>query len=180
MKINFRGLNTAFKKLIPSTKNSATNKAEKELFCHQYWKEMTDKGIVKQTMAKSVSLHEYLNGINHHLIKSPYPKQMDEELINLTITPRQMITKSDIEFKNLKPLKNNLTVFRCIGEKPDFFSEYKLYQKRLNIKRNEIIDMKEYAYATSDLQYARCYLPNDKGIIYQIEIPKGAKVSIKE
>ena len=37
--------------------------------------------------------------------------------------------------------------------------------------------MKEYAYATPDINYAKVYLPNNKGITYEIEIPKGARVS---
>ena len=43
-------------------------------------------------------------------------------------------------------------------EKTRLFSEYKLYKKRLNIKRGETIDMKEYAYATSDIDYAKVKL----------------------
>lgn len=37
--------------------------------------------------------------------------------------------------------------------------------------------MPEYAYATSDIDYAKIYLPDNKGIIYDILIPKGARVS---
>ncbi len=37
--------------------------------------------------------------------------------------------------------------------------------------------MREYAYATSDKSYANVYLPNGKGITYEIEIPAGARVS---
>ena len=159
-----------------SKKATKVSKPEKELFCHQYWKKMADKGVVKETNNTSVSLHGYLHGINHHLIKSPYPEHMDSPFMQ-NLTPRQMITKSDIEFKTLTPLQDNLTVYRCIGEKPEFFSEYKLYKQRLNIKPNDIIDMKEYAYAASNVEYARHFLPNNRGILYQIEIPKGAKIS---
>lgn len=38
--------------------------------------------------------------------------------------------------------------------------------------------MKEYAYATSDINYANGYLTNNRGILYDIEIPKGARVSV--
>ena len=37
--------------------------------------------------------------------------------------------------------------------------------------------MKEYAYATSDMSYAKCYLTNNKGILYEIEIPEQSQVS---
>ena len=43
-------------------------------------------------------------------------------------------------------------------EKNQTFSEYKLYKKRLNIKNGETIDMKEYAYATLDNDYAKVKL----------------------
>ena len=38
--------------------------------------------------------------------------------------------------------------------------------------------MPEYAYATSDINYAKVYLPNDKGILYDIEIPSGSRISL--
>ena len=37
--------------------------------------------------------------------------------------------------------------------------------------------MREYAYATSDKGYASVYMPNNRGIRYEIEIPEGARVS---
>lgn len=74
-------------------------------------------------------------------------------------------------------MEQKLNVYRCIGEKPDCFSEYPLYLKRLGVKKGDIIDMKEYAYATSDISYAKVYMPNNRGVLYEIEVPKGAKVS---
>ena len=64
-------------------------------------------------------------------------------------------------------MEQKLNVYRCIGEKPDFFSEYPLYLKRLSIKKGDIIDMKEYAYATSDISYAKVYMPNNRGVLYE-------------
>ena len=99
--------------------------------------------------------------------------------MNTGLMPKEMISLSDMEFKRLKLIEAPITAFRCIGEKPDFFSEYKLYQKRFNIKKGDIINMREYAYATSDITYARGYLTNNKGILYEIEIPAGARISVK-
>ncbi len=153
---------------------------EKELFCHQYWRKLAEEGRVRQSpYRESVSLHSELNGINHHLIMSPYPTQMDEVFNGrFHLTPREMITRTDIEFKNLKPTSEPITTFRCIGEKPEFFSEYPLYKKRLDVKKGDIIDMKEYAYTSPEAEFSKNWLPNGKGILYEIEIPQGARVSI--
>lgn len=156
-----------------------TKNKNKDLFCHKYWAWAQNQGAVRQTNNESVSLHGYLNGINHHFINSPYPKTMDETFYQTRMTPRQMISVTDFDFKELKPTTEKLNVFRCISKKPEFFSEYPLYQKRCAIKKGDIIDMKEYAYATSDINYAKGYLPDNKGIMYEIEIPKGARVSRK-
>lgn len=174
--------------LFTSSKNSKAVKglqeaapvkklASKELFCHQYWADATKRGAIRQSNKQRVSLHENLHGINHHFIQSPYPKDMDIKMPGLGMTPREMIRVADFEFKNLKPLEQKMTVYRAIGEKPDFFSEYPLYCKKLGVKKGDIIDMKEYAYATSDISYANVYMPSGKGIMYEIEIPKGARVS---
>ena len=152
----------------------------RKLYCHEYWKDALAEGLVKRNgTSESVSLHGYLNSINHHFIHSPNPKAMDEISPFTKMTPRDMIWKTDFEFKGLKPLEKPLKAYRCVGEKPDFFSEYPLYLKRLSTKKGDIIDMKEYAYATSDINYAKRYLTNDKGIIYEIDIPEKARVSVK-
>lgn len=151
--------------------------AEKDLFCHQYWADARKERVISQSNKETVSLHGELNGINHHFIRSPYPEHMNMKFMNTGLTPREMISLTDKEFKSLKPLEQNLNVYRCVGEKPDFFSEYPLYLKRLGIKKGDIIDMKEYAYATSDISYAKVYMPDNRGILYEIEVPKGAKVS---
>lgn len=151
--------------------------ADKDLFCHQYWADARAERVIRQSNRESVSLHGELHGINHHFILSPYPEHMNMKFMNTGLTPREMISLADTEFKTLKPLEQNLNVYRCVGEKPDFFSEYPLYLKRLGVKKGDIIDMKEYAYATSDISYAKVYMPNNRGVLYEIEVPKGSKVS---
>ncbi len=164
-------------KAKPSKVATQVTKSDKIPFCHQYWEMAKKEGGLNPSNKTSVSMHWDLNGINHHFINSPHPEHMNQTFMNTGKTPRQMITLTDFEFKTLKPTEKDLKVFRCIGEKPHFFSEYKLYSKRLNIKKGDIIDMKEYAYATSDKSFANRYLANEKGITYEIDIPKGSKVS---
>lgn len=167
-------------KAATTVANGIKQSGNSSLYCQQYWKDALAEGLVKRNgKESSVSLHGYLNSINHHFINSPNPKAMDEISSFTKMTPRDMIWKTDFEFKSLKPLEEPLKAYRCIGEKPDFFSEYPLYLKRLNTKKGDIIDMKEYAYATSDINYAKGYLTNDKGIIYEINIPEKARVSVK-
>ena len=163
-----------------SVKHSGKNLKEvhpQEMFCNQIWAKALEERVVRQSTRESVSLHGYLNGINHHFIHSPKPEAMDEFFSFTKQTPRDMIAQTDIEFKCLKPTSESMRVIRCIGEKPDFFTEYPLYLKRTQVKKGEIIDMKEYAYATPDVSYARVYLTNNRGILYDIEIPPGARVS---
>lgn len=146
-------------------------------FCEQYWGNLAKSDLIRQSKKDCVSLHGHLNGINHHFISRANPENLDKEFFATKITPRQMITKTDFEFKTIAPTDQKIVVYRCIGEKPEFFSEYSLYNKSLNVQKSDTVVMKEYAYATSDLSYANVYLPNRRGILYEIEIPEGAKVS---
>ncbi len=168
--------NFCIKKLSGQVKNTKTT-ANKKLFCEEFWENAAKSGKISASNNTQVSNHGYLNSINHHFHISPYPDQMDEVSHFTKMTPREMITETDCEFKELRPLEFDLHVFRCVGEKPDFFSTYKLYQKALDVKKGETIRMNEYAYATSDIDYAKNYIPNGRGILYEIDVPKGSKVS---
>lgn len=166
-------------KIISNVSKNIPQSGTQKLYCQEYWRDALAEGLIKRNGTKeSVSLHGYLNSINHHFIHSPNPKAMDEISPFTKMTPRDMIWKTDFEFKSLKPLEEPLKAYRCIGEKPDFFSEYPLYLRRLSTKKGDIIDMREYAYATSDINYAKGYLTNDKGIIYEIDIPAKSRVSV--
>ncbi len=178
--MNISGIGKSFCKLFSTASKQGKNVKQlpaEEMFCNKVWANAASERIVRQTNKEAVSLHGHLNGINHHFINSPRPEAMDEIFCFTKLTPREMIKQTDIEFKCLAPTKEPIHATRCIGEKPDFFSEYPLYLKRTQIKKGDIIDMKEYAYATPDLDYAKVYLTNNKGIMYDIEIPAGARVS---
>ena len=54
-------------------------------------------------------------------------------MLNLC-TPCQIISKTDMEFKVLTPIEDSITVFQAVGEKPEFFSVYKMYEKALMVK----------------------------------------------
>lgn len=148
-----------------------------ELFCHKYWEMAEESGRLNSNGRKSVELSEYLHSINHHLIKSPYPKTINEIQPQVGLTPRQIITKTDFDFRRLVPIEEDMHVYRCIGEKPEFFSEYPLYQKALKVKKGDVIMMREYAYAAETEAYSKNFLANNKGILYDIEVPKGSRIS---
>ena len=155
------------------------NKQTQKLFCRQYWDSCAAENNLRPLSRDYVTLHGQLNGINHFFVSGGNPEHLSQKFMYTGLTPKEMISKTDREFKRIKPTEKILTAFRCIGEKPDFFSEYTLYKKRLDIQKGDIINMREYAYATSDISYARGYLTNDRGILYEIEIPEKARVSVK-
>lgn len=172
-------------KIVKQVLNTANTKQvtksakhfEKTMFCQEYWAEAVADRVVRNTSRTSVDTHGLLNGINHHFIHPVNPKHLDMPAINSNLTVREMIRETDWQFKSLKPTAEKMYTYRCIGEKPEFFSEYKQYKKALDVKKGDVIIMREYAYATSDKGYASVYLPNNRGIRYEIEIPEGARVS---
>lgn len=176
----FKVGSTVVRKIVGKTKKSQSLlKAipSEELFCHKYWKMAAESGKLNSNGRKSVELSEYLHSINHHLIKSPYPKMINEIQPQIGLTPRQIITKTDLDFRRLVPTEEDMHVYRCIGEKPEFFSEYPLYQKALNVKKGDVIMMREYAYAAEAEAYSKNFLANNRGILYDIEVPKGSRIS---
>lgn len=148
-----------------------------EPFCQKWWKEV-DLRYYK-CRSGNVTYHGYLNGINHHLTTGANPSGLKEKFFSTGISPKEMIEISDAEFKMLPKTTEKIRAFRCVGEKPEFFKQdYARYTKSLQVKKGDIITMPEYAYATSDINYAKVYLPNDRGIIYDIEIPAGSRISL--
>lgn len=148
-------------------------------FCKRYWQDAVAERVIRQTGRESVSQHGYLNSINHHFITGINANNMDKVNSFTDLTPRQMITQTDMEFKELAPLERELHTYRCLAQKPEFFSEYPMYKKSRAVKPGDTIMMREYAYATSDKDYAKMYLGDDGGIMYDISIGKGARVSRK-
>ena len=114
-------------------------KSEELLYCAKYWQDCAAENILKPLNRDYVSLHGQLNGINHFFITGANPQNLSQKFMNTGLMPKEMISLSDMEFKRLKPIEAPITAFRCIGEKPDFFSEYKLYQKRFNIRKGDIV-----------------------------------------
>ena len=167
-------------KAVEQTVSQVSKQAEKvtgnkPLFCHEVLANCKG-GRANQT---SVSMHGYLNGINHHLAKaSPNPKQMNTPFFATGKTPREMINDTDCEFLfKIKPTEEKMVVYRGIPKRECWDSYYKRYQGLLHLKKGDKTYIPEYAYFTSDANYARTYLGDNDGIRIVMEIPPNARVS---
>ena len=162
---------------ISHTKAATKTAAAAKPFCQQVWGQ-TNLARYRRPCG-SVTHHGFLHGINHHLTTHVSPEDLTKTFFGTGMTPKEMIILADAEFKALPKTTETIRAFRCIGEKPTFFQQdYARYIKSLEVKKGDIIRMPEYAYATSDIKYAKVYLPSRKGILYDIEIPPESRVSI--
>lgn len=164
-------------KTATQTATKTLKTSNKPLFCEEYWAWAKANGIVKNSDKTSVGMHGYLHSINHHFRLSAHPEHIDQVHFQTGKTVRNMIVESDMEFKALKPTTEPYVVYRAVGEKPDFFSTYKFYEKATQVKPGDKFVMNEYAYFTSDINYAKEYLVNGKGILYRMKVPSNAQVS---
>ena len=136
-KLASNGVTTASKVIA---KHIAKNPEAKNIkpFCQEFW-ESVDLKHYRRAYG-SVTYHEHLNGINHHLTTGKNPQGLNEVFINTGVTPKEMIQVTDAEFKVLPKIKEKIIGYRCVGEKPEFFTqEYARYQRSLKIKKGDII-----------------------------------------
>ena len=148
-------------------------------FCQDYFQTTNFRAF--KPRKTSVKYHGYLNAINHLLINGGNLNALETPLtgLGLDVSPKELIKITDFQFKLLPKTSEPIVAYRCVGEKPEFFKrEYARYLKSINVQKGDIVTMPEYAYSTSDINYAKVYLPNDKGIIYEIEYPIGSRISI--
>ena len=158
-------------------------------FCHKAQKIHTNEHFCQKVLGqkvpnynkKFIEFHDEINQINPALVNPSCPVNLDETFIDgciRKITGREMITRTDFQFRSLIPTEQEIISYRGISKKPDFFKvESKLYKKILNCKKNDIITMNEYAYSAEDIEYAKRFAPNDEGILYRMKIPPKARVS---
>lgn len=161
---------------VKNTLATPVSKKVEPLFCEEYWAWAKKNRLIRNGNKTSVRLHGELNSINHHFHKS-HPESMDVPAGRENLTPKEIITQTDLEFKGLKPTEKAVTAFRAVGEKPEFLSTYKLYEKAKHVKVGEKFRMSEYSYFSSDITYANGYLTNNKGILYEIEFPAKSRIS---
>lgn len=149
-------------------------------FCHQYWADAQAEGILRPHRYRTVDSHGELNGFNHLFVTGQGSKSFQDTMgFSDNRIIRDVVRETDWQFKSLKPTEEAVTVFRCIGEKPEFFeTESKLYQKLFNKKKGDIIYMPEYAYFAGATKYSDVYKGvGGRGVTIEMEIPAGARVS---
>ena len=150
------------------------NQNNNQLFCQEVWKNFDLAAYTSKNGC--VTHHGELNSINHFFLDGRINGFKKPFFNNLT--PEDIMTLSDVEFKALPKTTKKITSYRCIGEKPEFCSSFKRYSNSLDTKKGDIVYMPEYAYSTTNINYAKNYLADGKGILYEIEIPEDARVSI--
>ncbi len=148
----------------------------KPLFCEEYWAKQSIKNLFKPKKLEHVSYYFDLHDVNYLLLGYINPNFNANSMLyadSPPITVKDAISISDREFKTLKPIQKKLTLWRGI-EGSYVFPER--FQKAYNAKVGDIIYMPEYAYATELKIHAESFA---KGLLYEITVPKGAKLSKK-
>ena len=153
----------------------------KPLFCEEYWARQSIKNLFKPKRLEHVSHYFDLHDVNYLLLgymNSNFNANSKLYADSPPITVKDAISLSDREFKLLKPIRKNLTLWRGI-EGNYVFPER--FQKAYNAKAGDIVYMPGYAYASAEKWYAEGYSDRQgkRGILYEIVIPKGAKLSKK-
>ena len=148
------------------------------LFCERYWANVLHKNRNNFSAIEKVSTNFDLTDANNYLLNcyEGYFLQKLEKSVGMKLN--QFIAKSDLEFKFLKPTDFPITVWRGVAKpsnKADSIQKA-LFEKALKTQNGDIIYMPEYAYASMDKDYADSFM-HKNGILYQIEVPKGAKIS---
>ena len=148
----------------------------KPLFCEEYWARQSIKNLFKSKRLEHVSHYFDLHDVNYLLLgymNSNFNANSKLYADSPPITVKDAISLSDREFKLLKPIRKNLTLWRGI-EGNYVFPER--FQKAYNAKAGDIIYMPEYAYASELKMHAERFA---NGLLYEITVPRGAKLSKK-
>lgn len=139
-----------------------------ELLCQRYWKRILSntKGEVDK-LSKSFYIHE----INQYLIGGYIPMKKIESVGSI-------IAATDKDFKCYKRTDKELTLWRGIDGAEIFQNPYMkmLIEMCKKLKSGDILRMREYAFASDEQIYAENYTQDD-GILYEIIVPKGARIA---
>ena len=137
------------------------------------------KNLFKQRRLKHVSHTFDLHDVNYFLLGYVGENSNSKSLLYADyppITVHDVISITDKEFKRVKPTKKELVLWRGI-EGYDLFKER--FERSYNVKKGDIVYMPEYAFASGEKIFAEGYTGIKKGILYEIDVPKGAKLSLK-
>lgn len=151
---------------------------KEKLFCERYWNHVLKKNKNMKKIDR-VSTGFDITDANNYLLGCCGRGYLSKFRKSVGMNIDKFIACSDLEFKFLKPTKEPLTLWRGIGT-PDYGNNsfpQVLFEKSLKTQKGDIVYMPEYAYASASREYSEFYTKMDGGILYQIEVPKGAKIS---
>ncbi len=158
-------------------KIQATQKTE--LFCQKYWNNVLQKNKKNLNSINKISTNFDLTDVNRYLLDYYEDGFLPDLEKSIGMKLNEFIVKSDLEFKFLKPTKTPLTLWRGVGN-PDYMTNpllKALFKKSLDAKEGDIVCMPIYAYTSTDREYSELFLRRNGGILYQIEVPQGSKIS---
>lgn len=185
-------VDTAGLRLAPQLEDDVVQIQSKKGFCQEFWGRMVKKRlrykngeIVSLGTPTTVEHHWSLYSFNG-MLNGTSPVDLGRALKpsfyhGPELTVKEGIFITDFGFKKkLSPITENITVYRGIPSRPPFMkAENYLFEEAINLKPGEIIAMREYAYVTTNINYAAKGYTGDKGILYEINIPKGARISTR-
>lgn len=147
----------------------------RQQFCERYWKKTP-----KLPKRNYVELESALYNVNLRLLTGTGPSSQ-EFLRRYELPFSKIIALTDKEFKTLNKTKKEMTVYRGIAEPYDSQNPLlkKMYQDSLKLSKNDIMVSKGYLFASIGRHLAELFglFSNKKGILYEINVPKGAKIS---
>ena len=150
----------------------SANFQQTKRICQQYWERVLKDA--KPLSKTSIEHHESLAEVNATALIRNYNTGLPATLL------KQIMFQSDKEFKLLKPLERDITLWRGVSMPTHKMEEryISVFDKAYNIKKGDITYMPEYAYASDDKNYASLFASNsNKAILYEIQVPQGAKLS---
>lgn len=152
-------------------KLTTPNLQTKELFCHKYWQNISQKVAHNKNNYFEPGLFDY-NTFNLNV---------------LGINPfkcKKLLGRLDLSFKQFKPTKEKITVWRGITNPSSFYQDipelFDYFNKCRNIRPGEIIYMREFPYTSCSCDYAKSFISNLSkdfvNLLFEIEIPKGTRL----
>ena len=152
----------------------------KILLCEQYWKNKPKLSMLKRQKGfDNISFFD-IHDTNHYLVANKFMSREKVESFTKPYTIEDVIRITDENFKRFRSLEKKLTVYRGI-RMPDKDNGvlYNRFQQVLNLKKGDTFYMPEYAF-TGCIETAETYTGvNNKGILFEIELPRGTKTNME-
>lgn len=144
------------------------------LLCEKYWAKQLNCKPQNVLNREAVGQYLHIYTINMNGILSDCKQSSPEQI-------QDCIKNADKEFKQLKPSNEDMVFWRGINKEVSNANKIKsyLYNKLINLKKNDTYVMRNYAYASEHKDIAQAYRigAKEEGILIKMLVPKGAKYS---